>query len=118
MDSTINKLVIFGEPQRVTTQSCTIDITQFQDGSAGGGYEGGFAFFVAARSWHQTTNAGALWLVSGIQNGLYQNAFQIVKEDNGPTVSVSAQGKTMTITFANTDGGAYAIVPVFNLPLT
>jgi hypothetical protein len=49
------------------------------------------------------------------RDGLYESCVQIVKETNGPTVSMS--NNHVKIQFRSVDGGFYCIVPLFNILL-
>ena len=97
------------------SQSVIVDTDIYKNGNASGAYNGGFAFLVVARSWWATNDASSMYLVSGIQNGLYESCVQIVKETNGPTVSMS--NNHVKIQFRSVDGGFYCIVPLFNILL-
>lgn len=108
--STVDKFLEITDAARWSgSQSVQFNMTpEYKDGG-----NGGFAFFVVARSWAAVAAASSLYLVSGIQNGLYESCAQIIKETNGPTVQLS-DGK-LKITFANTNGGHYAFVPLYNV---
>lgn len=76
----------------------------------------GFALLVFARLWGANDNgfgySRSLYLVSGIQNGLYQGCDRVSSYgSNAPTVTLS--GDTLTITWVNKAAGTYAIIPLF-----
>lgn len=111
-ESVIDKLICKSQAVRVNAASATADVSKYKDGTN----TGGFAFLVAARSWagQGFEHVGSLYLVSGIQNGLYQSCVAIVKESTyAPTVTLS--GDTLTVKYINASGGFYAIIPLFNL---
>ena len=73
-------------------------------------------FLIAARSWKATGACGSLYLCSGINGGIYE-CTQLVKETYGPTMEIVWDSNAypsgrIKITFNNTDGGVYAILPV------
>lgn len=99
---------LHADSARVTSQTITMDVNYLKDSG-----NGGFAFLVVARSWAAYANSSSLYMVSGIQNGLYESCVQIMKETYGPTVALS--NNQVKITFANTLGGHYALVPLYNV---
>ena len=77
----------------------------------------GFAFLVFTRLWGANSSgfstSRALYYCSGIQNGAYESCIRVTGSGSFvPTVSFS--GATVTITWTNTAGGSYCIVPLFN----
>lgn len=104
--STIGSAVYPSDPVRVEAASATVDITKYRDTGSGG-----YGFMVFGRSWRGYDNASSLYMVTGIQNGLYTNCVQLVKETYGPAVAVS--GNNVTITFSNSSGGIYSIFPLY-----
>lgn len=113
--STIGKFLKITSASRwSTSQTVIIDVDKYKDGG-----NGGYAFLVIARSWAAVAAASSVYLVSGIQNGLYESCAQIVKETNGPTVTMKSDSSyasaRVRIQFANTYGGHYAIVPLYNI---
>lgn len=105
--STITDFVTFPEAVRVSATSATVDVSQYIEGSG----NGGFFFLVVARSWYNNNAASSLYMVSGIQNGTYQSCAQILKETYGATMSIS--GNNLTVTFPNSYGGFYCIIPLY-----
>ena len=96
---------------RVNAGSVAVDVSKYKDGPG----EGSFFFLAVARSWYISNASSSLYMISGIQNGLYQSCAQIIKETYGPTMSLS--GDTLTITFTNVNGGFYSIIPLYNKPI-
>ena len=113
--STIAKYLEITQASRwSSSQTVIVNVDKFKDGG-----NGGYAFLVIARSWAAVAAASSVYLVSGIQNGLYESCAQIVKETNGPTVTMKSDASyasaRVRIQFANTYGGHYAIVPLYNI---
>lgn len=77
----------------------------------------GFAFLVFTRLWGANSSgfstSRGLYYCSGIQNGMYESCVRVTGTGSFvPTVTFS--GATVTITWTNTAGGSYCIVPLFN----
>lgn len=113
--STVDKFLEITSYNRwSTSQTVIVNTDQYKDAG-----NGGYAFLVVARSWAAYANSSSVYLVSGIQNGLYESCAQIVKETYGPTVSMKSDSSyasaRVRIQFANANGGHYAIVPLYNI---
>ena len=74
--STIAKYLEITQAYRwSSSQAVILNTDKYKDGG-----NGGYAFLVIARSWAGYANSSSVYLVSGIQNGLYESCAQIVKE--------------------------------------
>lgn len=89
---------------RYQGKTATVDISRFRTATT-------FAALVAMWNWTTSpASSFSLWAFGGIQGGLYEGVHPIYQSSLGGSVSIS--GSTLTITFYNTDGGGYAIIPL------
>ena len=89
-------------------QTVTVDLTDYRSTNASLGV---WAVLVVAVSWVSSSASASMYVVHGLQGALQMAASQVFKESYGPSASVS--GTTLTITFYNSDGGGYAVIPLF-----
>lgn len=89
---------------RYPGKTATVDISRFRTATT-------FAALVAVWNWTTSpASSFSLWAFGGLQGGLYEGVHPIYQSSFGGSVSIS--GSTLTITFYNTDGGGYAILPL------
>lgn len=86
----------------------TVDITKYRSTN---GSNGVWAFMFIGASWAAADATSSLYICHGIQGGAHNECRAVYKDFYGPSISIS--GTTLTITYYNTDGGAFAIIPLF-----
>lgn len=86
----------------------TVNITKYRSTN---GSNGVWAFMFIGASWAAADATSSLYICHGIQGGAHNECRAVYKDTYGPSISIS--GTTLTITYYNTDGGAFAIIPLF-----
>lgn len=89
---------------RVRGASVDVDISAYQA-------TGAFAFLIVTRGWTTATSASSMYLVHGIQTSSHVGVVQIFKDQYGAEVT-KKDATTITLTWGNSDGGYYAILPI------
>lgn len=100
-----NTVFRYGNSTRFVGAINDIDITPYQTA-------GGYAFLLVVTNWITFNDASAIYLVSGIASGAYQQVAQIYRGAHPPqSVAFNGTDKVRVI-FYNNDGGYYSIIPL------
>lgn len=90
-------------------QTVTVDLSDFVSTSSGTLW----ACLVVTVNWVSPLNSVGVWVVHGVADSAAGNdgVSQVFHETYGGSVSFS--GNTLTISFYDTNGGGYAVIPLF-----
>ena len=95
----------YGKTYSQNSKTVDVDIRNYQEPTA-------YVFLVIVRSWAALNTYFSIYVVQGIQNGLYQNASELTRGTETESKVECKDANTITITFYNTAGGYYSIVPL------
>ena len=114
--SILSDETLFGQGIRYSAGISTVINTDEARGTPSSSTSVCNMFLIAARSWCALGPCGSLYLCSGINGGIYE-CTQLVKETYGPKMEIVWDSNAypsgrIKITFNDTYGGVYAILPV------
>lgn len=93
---------------RTQSKTVTVDMTDYRSTN---GNTGVWAALLVTVCWVVGSEGAAIHLIHATQGALNMACSEVYKGSNGATASMS--GTTLTITFWDTAGGAYAVIPLF-----